>query len=188
MSRNAKIALIVVGTILVLCVGACGLGWFALQRFGDQFNNPSSGQEIGSQIADYALPEGYVERGINLLVYKMVVIAPEDGNGGSDSLVFMLMNTSAGAANEQEMERAMQQSFQQQFNRNGGTTHVVGTEHVMIRGKDTVLTIAENDSKPPLKQVVGTFSGKNGVVILMVIGAKNTWNDTLFKNFVASIQ
>lgn len=188
MSRNGKIALVVVGVLVVLCVGICAFGYLTFQRFGDQLNNPESGREIGSDIADYALPEGYEERGINLLIYKMVLIMPAEGLQRSDGLVFMLMNMSAGAANQAEMERAMQQSFQQQMGRSGGTTHVVGTEHVTIRGKDTVLTIAENDTNPPMRQVVGTFAGKNGVVILMAMGDADNWNDTLFKNFVASIQ
>ena len=190
MSRNGKIALIVVGVIAVLCIGICGVSFFAFQRIGDQFMNPASGQEIGSEIADYALPEGYEERGINLLVYKMVIIMPADGEGDPDDLVFMLMNMNTGAGNQAEMERAMQQSFQQQMGRSGGTTRTVGTERVTIRGKETVMTIAETDTNDgtPLRQAVGTFEGNNGLVILMVMGSADNWNDTLFNNFVSSIQ
>lgn len=188
MSRNAKIALIVVGTLVVICLGVCGAGFFFFQQFGQQAVNPDNAHRIGTEIADYTLPVGYVEQGgMDLLVYKMVFITAQGGNS-SDSMVIMLMNTNAGSANRDELERQMQQSFQQQFNSSGGTTHVVGTEQVTIRGQETTLTIAETDASRPLKQVVGTFDGKNGLVILMVMGDKGNWNDTLFKDFVASIQ
>lgn len=189
MSRNAKIALIVLGTLVVICLGVCGAGYFFFQQFGSQVANPDNAHRIGTEIADYTLPQGYVEQGgVDLLVYKMVFITSQGGNS-RDSMVIMLMNTNAGgAANRDEMERQMQQSFQQQFNRNGGTTRVVGTEQVTIRGQETTLTIAESDASRPVKQVVGTFDGKNGLVILMVIGDKANWNDTLVKDFIASIQ
>ena len=64
----------------------------------------------------------------------------------------------------------MQQSFQQQFGRSGSQMQVVGQESVTIRGQPVTMTLAENDASPKLRQAVGTFKGKNGLVIVMVMG------------------
>ncbi len=190
MSRNTKIALIIVGALVVICLGVCGIGWFMLNRVSQQFlsPDPQAAKRVASEIVDYTLPDGYSElMGVDFLVYKMAVIAPTQR--ASDGMVFMLMQTGAGGMDQAEMERQMQQAFQQQFNRSGGTTHVVGQERVNIRGRETTLTIAENDTSPPMRQAVGTFEGKNGgMVVLMVMANADDWNDELMREFLGSFR
>ena len=189
MSRNTKIALIVVGALAVICLGLCGVSVLLLPRVTENIvsQKPADAKRVGAEIADYTLPPGYTEvMGMNMLVYKMVAIAPEQNRG--DGMIFMLMGTNAGGANQAEMERQMQQSFQQQFGRSGSQMQVVGQESVTIRGKPVTLTIAENDAAPKLRQAVGTFEGKNGLVIVMVMGAANDWDNNLMREFLGSIQ
>lgn len=187
MSRNAKIALIVVAALAVICLGVCGAGFIVFQRFGQQFANPQNAQKVGSEIADYTLPEGYSEiMGMDVLVYKMVMIGPE-GRTNGNGMAFILMGMNTPTVNREQMQQQMQQAFQRQYNQTG-TMHVVGQENVNIRGSDTSLTIAESDSTPALRQAVGTFQGKNGLVILMVMGAKAAWNDALMRQFLSSIK
>ncbi|MDL1895321.1 hypothetical protein FBQ82_03550 [Anaerolineae bacterium CFX7] len=189
MSRNTKIALLVIGALAVICLGLCGVGALLLPRVTENIvsQKPDDMKRVGAEIADYTLPPGYVEvMGLDMFVYKMVALAPETRRG--DDMIFMLMNTNAGGASPQQMERQMQQSFQQQFGRSGSQMQVIGQEAVTIRGQPVTLTIAENDASPKLRQALGTFEGKNGLVIVMVMGPAAAWNDTLLREFLSSIQ
>ena len=192
MSRNAKIALVIIGTLAVICIGICGIGYFLLPRLAQNIvsQKPEDAHRVGAEIAAYTLPNGYHElMGMNLLVYKMVVIAPERDQQLRNGMAFMLMGTSFAGANQAEMERQMQQSFQQQYGRSGSTMKYVGTETVTIRGKDVTLTIAESEGNTSrLRQAIGTFDGKNGMVIVMVMGDPDEWDDALMREFLGSIQ
>lgn len=189
MSRNTKIALVVVASLAVICLGLCGAGVLLLPRLAGSVvsQQPADARRIAADIADYTLPPGYSEvMGMNMLVYKMVAIAPQDMS--RDGMIFMLMGTNAGGASHEEMERQMQQSFQQQFGRSGSQMQVVGQERVTIRDQAVTMTIAENDDSPKMRQAVGTFEGKNGLVIVMVTGAADGWDNALMRDFLNSIR
>lgn len=193
MSRNSKIALIVVGTLAVICVGLCGIGYFLLPRLAENMvsQKPEDAKRIGAEIAEYTLPDGYQEfMGMNFLVYKMVMIAPSRDAQFRDGLAFMLMGMNVPTGNQAEMERQMQQSFQQQYGQSGSAMKYVGTEQVMIRGKQVTLTLTESEggSTARLRQAIGTFEGKNGLVMVMVMGDANAWDDALMREFLGSIQ
>jgi hypothetical protein len=188
LSRNTKLALIVVGALGVMCVGVCLIGFLALQRLGQQFGSGETARRVGAEIADYSLPSGYAEQaGMDLFMYKMVVIAPREIQA-TDGLIFMLIGTSAHGMSQAEMERQMQQVFQQQYNPNGGRTIVIGQERVVIRGREVTLTLSETESRVPLRQAVGAFEGKNGLVIVMVMGNSRQWDDSLMRDFLGSIK
>ena len=149
--------------------------------------NPQDAKRIGAEIAEYTLPAGYTESfGMNMLVYKLVGITPENFNG--DGMMFMLMGTNSAGASQAEMERQMQQAFQQQYGKAGSRMEVMGQERVNIRGQSVTLTIAENDASPRLRQAIGTFEGKNGLVIVMAMGAADTWDNALLREFLESIR
>ena len=189
MSRNSKIALIIVGALVVMCLGICATGYFLLPRLTNNIvsQNPQDAKRIGAEIAEYTLPAGYTESfGMNMLVYKLVGITPENFNG--DGMMFMLMGTNSAGASQAEMERQMQQAFQQQYGKAGSRMEVMGQERVNIRGQSVTLTIAENDASPRLRQAIGTFEGKNGLVIVMAMGAADTWDNALLREFLESIR
>jgi hypothetical protein len=195
MSRNTKIILIVVGALVVICLGVCGVGYFFLQRTMSSVTseNPADAKRVAASIADYTLPEGYQElMGMDLFIYKLVMIAPERSqNPMNDGMVFMLMGTSAAGVNQADMERQMQQSFQQQFGRNGTSMEYVGQERVTIRGQEVTLNITEStveNSSGRMRQAMGTFNGKNGLVFVMVMGDASNWNDNLMREFLESIE
>lgn len=189
MSRNAKIALIVVGSLVVVCLGVCAVGFILLPRIteGIVSTTPGGAGDVGAQIADYTVPPGYKqEMGMNLLVYQMVFLAPEAG--ADEGMLIMLMGTRTPGVSRAQMEEQMQQSFQQQFNRGASPMQVVGEENYTIRGQDTTFTITESQDSPQVRQEIGTFDGENGLVLVMAMGAPETWDATLLRNFLESIQ
>ncbi len=193
MSRNAKIALIILGTLTVICLGLCGIGYFLLPRLAQNVvsQKPEDAKRVGAEIADYTLPEGYQEfMGMNFLVYKMVMIAPARDDGQiRNGMAFMLLGMDFTGGNQADMERQMQQSFQQQYGRSGSTMKYVGTETATIRDKHVTLTIAESEGgSATLRQAIGTFEGKNGLVMVMVMGDVDEWDDSLMREFLGSIK
>lgn len=190
-SRNAKIALLVIGALAVICLGICGIGIVVLPRVAGNLisQKPADAKKVGAEIADYTFPEGYTElMGMNFLVYKMVMIAPAGQGSLRDGMGFMLMGTNMTGISQAEMERQMQQSFQQQYGSPGSRMTVVGQESVTIRGQDVNLTITESDGGTKARQALGTFQGKNGLVVVMAIGSASNWDDALLRQFLGSIQ
>jgi hypothetical protein len=189
MSRNTKIALIVVGSLSVICIGVCAIAFLVLPRIAGNVvsQDPASAKRVAAGIAEYTLPDGYAEIvGMDLLVYKMTVIGPQ--NRPDDGMIFMLMGTNTATGNRGEMQRQMQQAFQQQYGRGGSAMEVVGQEPVKIRGQEVTLTIAENDAEPHLRQAIGAFDGKNGLVVVMAMGDASSWDNALLHQFLESIQ
>lgn len=193
MSRNAKIALVVVGALVVMCSALCIGGYIIFQRTIGSIasQSPEDTQRIAAGIADYTVPEGYEQvMGMDLFVYKMVAIAPENQNV-DNGMMFMLMGTSVAGVNQADMERQMQQSFQQQYGRSGSTMEYVGQERYNIRGEEVTFNLSESraeGSPVQMRQAIGTFNGKNGLVIVMMMGASNTWDEALIREFLGSIQ
>ncbi len=196
MSKGMKIALVVV----VILLGACCVGgaafYFISQRVVSQAitDDPAKAATMGHEIVDYSLPDGYRElAGMNALVFKMVFIGSEAQT--SDSMFLVLMQIPAGAnMSPEEMQRQMTQAMQQQGQGRNMQTHVVGTQNATIKGQPVTLTVSEgemtdgNKAGTPIRQVVGVFPAKEGAAMLMVMGNKDTWNQAMLDNFLASIK
>ncbi|MBI4672352.1 MAG: hypothetical protein HY741_11905 [Chloroflexi bacterium] len=93
MSRNAKIALIVVGTLVVICLGICGILVLVGPNLAQRAisTKPADAKNVGASIADYTLPPGYTEQmGMDLLFEKIVMITRADRRG----MFFMLLQVS----------------------------------------------------------------------------------------------
>lgn len=187
MSRNQKILLIAAGALVVFCVGSCVLLYVGLPRLAERAfsEDPQRAHEIGSEIAQYTVPPGYHEAlGMNMLVSRMVALAPDDGEG----MIIFLFGANAPESQRQEMEQQIQQAFQQQVQRQTGELQYVGQERVTIRGQPVTLTISESRQGAAVRQALGSFTGQHGYVMLMAAGPIAEWDETLLTNFLNSIQ
>lgn len=188
MSRTTKIVLIVVGVLLVLCVGgACG----AVVLFGTFANkaivkDPAKVADLAHSISDYDLPSGYREQiGMNILNSSFVII------GGSPSRpMIMLMQFPAGEQVDQAtMEIQMQQAMQQSRRQQNQQLIVVGHRTVSIRGQEVDLTISEGrSSNSAYRQETGIFQGKGGPTMLMIIAPSVSWDQGIVDSFLASMR
>ena len=119
MNRNTKIALVVVGSLSLICVLACvGVALLGGRIAGQVFTtDPQQARDIGRQIADYTPPPGYTEQmSMNVLTAKWVIIGPAGRNG----VIFMLMQE-FGMRREQ-IELQMRQAVQAQLGTGGSLT------------------------------------------------------------------
>jgi len=196
MSKGVKIALVIVVILLVLCcLGGLGF-YFISQRVVSQavIDDPAKAASLGHEIVDYNLPDGYRELGgMNALVFKMVFIGSESKT--SSSMFMVLMQIPAGAnMSPEEMQRQMTQAMQQQGQGRNMQTHVVGTQTATIKGQPVTLTISEgevtqgDDAGTTFRQVIGVFPAKEGTAMLMAMGKKDSWDQAMLDNFLASIK
>ncbi|MBI5878642.1 MAG: hypothetical protein HZB53_13415 [Chloroflexi bacterium] len=188
MSRNAKIALVVVGCLSLMCVLLCAAALLVGGRAAGQVfsTDPEQAREVGRQIADYTAPPGYAERmSMNVLASKWVMIGPAAGHSG---LIFMLMQ--ASGMRREQMEAQMRQSLQAQLGTGGDPQTLVETRNVLIKGKPVALSIYEGSARGGnrLRQAFAGFDGKSGATLLMVTGVMDEWDDAVVEQFIASIK
>ena len=198
MSRNTKIVLIVVVVLLLLCC-CVGVGGIIALRAGGSLlgqvvsqgmsvtEKPEEVTQIARHMVDYNLPPGYqAEFGMNLFGFDMAAFGPAD-----HSTTIMLMQFPAGLElNQADMERQMQQALQRQIGQQELNLTVVDQITTTIRDQSVSLTVQEGTAGDgqPIRQISGIFQGKQGVVMLLVVGNQDTWNQQAIDTFIASLR
>lgn len=196
MSRELKIALSVVGGLIVACCLILGVLALVMPRVAEQFmetaftEDSEQAADVARSILDYDLPEGYSEEAaMSFAGMKMVVIAPADKQNG---MAFVLMKfPSAMQMGEADMQRQMEEAFSQQTGQGDFQMNVVDTDEVVINGDMVTLTIAEgtDSSGESMRQVMGTFSANDGSpATLMIMGSATEWDADAYNQFFNSLE
>lgn len=186
MNRNTKIALVVVGSLSLICVLACvGVALLGGRIAGQVFTtDPQQARDIGRQIADYTPPPGYTEQmSMNVLTAKWVIIGPAGRNG----VIFMLMQ--ALGMRREQIELQMRQAVQAQLG-TGGSLTLVDTRNVIIKGRPVDMTYYEGATRggARMRQAFAEFDAKRGTALLMVAGEASAWSQAVVDQFIASIK
>lgn len=195
MSRNTKIALVVLGGLLVLCCMITAAVLFIVPMFvasvaSDAVVEGGEAANVGQEIVDYELPSGYKEEGgVQILGMRMVFIVPEDGG---DQMMALMQFPAGIPINDEDMRQQMQDAVGQQTGRQGNVAfEVVSTEQAVINGKPAVLTTLEgtDENGATVRQVFGIFEAKNGAgAMVMAMGNAGGWDETAVNQFLASIR
>ena len=84
----------------------------------------------------------------------------------------------------------MQRSMQMQILGQGLSLKLIGQQDINIRGEDAMLTIREgqNSDGTKIRQATAQFKGNEGEALLMIMGPKQTWDETLVDTFIQSIR
>ncbi len=187
MSKNTKIILTIAGGILLLCVLACVVILLLMPAFAKNMvsTSPAQAQQVGQQIADYTVPPGYRETGMDLFFEKLVMISPTNQSG--PDIMLLQVNTTSRAQAEQQMRQALEQQFARQ---SSGTFHQVEDHAVTLKGESSTLSVSENDAtgRLTMRQAFGTFKGKGGTAVVMFMGGVSDWDWKLVDDFCASIR
>ena len=191
MERGTKIIIGVVAIILFLCCVA-GLGFTLLgtRLMGRAIiTSPEHIARVSSEIADYDTPTDFEQVfASDVSGIKLVALGPKEDN--SEFTVIMMMQFPTPlAANRQEVERQMRQALSQQTGLGSAALSVVEKTEVEIKGKPVELTIQEGSTQSGLQlhQATGIFDGKQGPVLLMILGETDTWDQDMVDEFLASI-
>jgi hypothetical protein len=85
----------------------------------------------------------------------------------------------------------MQKALQQQSGRGGVSMKVVSTYQATIRGQESTVVIQDSTSDQAgfvLRELMTSFQGKGGLVMLMMSGSKDAWDQNTADQFIASIR
>jgi len=194
---NRKQVFILIGVLALVCLCAAGLGVAGIAYIGNNFgkaiknaDDPANAQKIASSIVDYSIPAGYKQMGMDMFVYKYVMLVPDPENYSVSGPMIILMayppNTNLS---EKQMQEQLQRTFASQGGKNG-PMQVVEIKTVQIRGKAAQVTVLEGTSKSEyqIRQWLTVFTGKKGLVMLMIQGDSNEWSEQLVNDFIASIK
>jgi hypothetical protein len=197
MSTNTKRLLIILGVAFVVCiVGAAvaigGMGLLA-DRFKDNITMDSKKvRTMANEFISYELPDGYSEQmGMDFLVYKMVILGSDFKSSSSGSAIILTHFQATQGMTPEEMTEQMQKSFEQQSSQKGMKYEFVESRTVTIKGEETTLNVNQgtDSSGDTVTQWIANFPGKNGgIVILMIQGPSDTWDEAVLNDFLASIK
>jgi len=195
MDRTTKIVIAVLGGILVLCLCVGGLGYLALRKAGQAFEqtissaaDPTSAAEVAGSIADFDVPPGYELRAFGFFGFDMVMLVPDDLRSGS--FITMMQFPTGMALSRDEMEAQMRQGLaQQQFGRSLQDMQYVGELQTSIRGEEVSLSVFEGRDENGLlmQEVTGIFDGKGGPTMLIILGPAE-WESSGVGEFLRSMR
>jgi hypothetical protein len=192
MNRNTKIALGILGGILLICIclGACGL--LILGSFGRTITrsiktDPTEIAQIAGKIAQFNTPPGYKVSAMSILGIDMLVIAPPY----TGMPIFMMMQYPAsGYVDSDQFQAQIERSVGQQYFGRGMTFRNIGQTTAYFRGQKVNLMILEGTTETgkTVIEEIGAFQGNNGAVFLSILGERNTWDQATIDAFLHSIQ
>jgi len=186
-NRNLLIGIAIVG-VLCLCAGV--VGFLVLREVGTRVTqsfktDPASIAQVSDKIAQFDVPAGYKpSMAMSLLSYDTVILAPSSGQG--DQMIILMQMNGVSVPDPEAMRRQLEQ----QSGQSGNNMKVVDSYQTTIRGQSSNVTVEESDGSQGyiLRQLFAVFKGNQGAAILMVQGRKDSWDQTLVDNFIASIR
>lgn len=184
------------GAVIALCACTALAGFLLLREAGSRFKesiktDPAEVGKVGSNIADYTVPSGYVQQmAMSILGYDFVVIAPPDSGDGMMIMLAGFNQSLSQGYDEKSFQEQMQRSFEQQSGRRGLNMKVVEVKKMTIRGQEVDVTILEgsDESGVSLRQLITIFPAKNGMGMVMIQGLKQSWDQTAVDQFLQSIR
>jgi hypothetical protein len=191
MERSTRVILGIAAIILFLCCVA-GLGFTLLgtRLMGKAIiTDPDRIALVGSDIAEYDIPQGFrAAFASNVSGFKLIALGPTK-DSTHFTMILIMQFPAPVSANREEVERQMRQALTQQTGMGSASLSVVDETIVEIKGKPVELTVQEGTTSDGIhiRQITGIFDGKQGPVLLMIIGEAESWNEEMVRTFLASI-
>lgn len=196
MNRGMRWLLGGLGCLVILAVCAC-LGFFAFtQVMGNSFEDgmiedPLEVAQVAAEMADIRFPPGYETFAVEFMGFSAVMASDTNFSG----MTIMLMKIPFGQfLNNPDMFDTMTSSLSDQISSQTGTQGMtweyVDTITRVIRGTATDLTLMRASSVDgyEMQQLMGVFAGKDGPVLLMIMGPRQAWNMAEVDSFLQGIK
>ena len=175
-------------TIILLCVLGSALTHRIRGYVYSLFlkDDPDYAAQVAHTMIDYDLPLGYREQSAMQVktYYTLAIIASNDHptnlitiQPASD----LLINPEWG---ERSQERAAQEIGDLRYQ-----THTVSVQDVLIRNQPSRLRMLEGQDEDghDIRQALSAFTGKNGNVLVIIVGDIETWDQAMIDKFLSSI-
>ncbi len=199
MSRNTKIILGVVAGLLVVCLCLAVVGFFAFNQIASfagsmlTSDDPAAAEAAGQGMLDYSLPPGYSEQAsFNLAFMKMVLIS--EGTLESESIrpvIFLVEIGPEAQMEEEELRQQMQLGLRRSLSWQNLDMQLVEQTTITLRDREVDLLHYEGTDGEGnrFRQIIsGLFPGKNGLIMLWMIGPESGWDEAQIDGFLQSIR
>jgi hypothetical protein len=175
-------------TVMLLCVLGSALTHRIRGYVYSLFlkDDPDYAAQVANTMIDYDLPPGYREQSAMQVkaYYTLAIIASNDQP--SDLIAIqpasdLFMDPEWGESSE---ERAAQEIGDLRYQ-----THTVSVQDVVIRNQPSRLRMLEglDEDGHDIRQALSAFSGKNGNVLVIIVGDIETWDQAMVDQFLSSI-
>jgi hypothetical protein len=197
MDKTTKTVLIIVGSILAICAcGASLLFLTGLWSFGRFVNwvdtgtseEPQEVARIGSEIADFDVPEGF---GSPYGMHFGEVTSVGYASPSRNTHILLTQFPKGTSINVEEMLKLISQYSTDSNNHwYDAQTTLLEQEPVTIRGQETTLNVSEGTSSEggTYRSAVARFEGRGGPSLLLIAGPVDEWDMQMVEDFVASIR
>ncbi|HEU0295285.1 MAG TPA: hypothetical protein VFR47_21270 [Anaerolineales bacterium] len=197
MDKSTRNTLIAVGSILLVC-GCVTAVIFAtgLWAFGSFVNwaeqsvseSPEVAVRVGSEIADYELPNGF---GSPYSVHfgDVTMVGYQSENGKSHILLAQFPEGTSINVDEMLKEISEYSDEPNSIWYNTETT-LIEQKTVTICGQETTLNISEGKSSDGTiyRSATATFQGRSGPALVLVAAPIDEWDIEMVDTFIESIQ
>ncbi len=197
MDKSTKTILAVIGSVLLVCgcltavIFATGLWSFvSVVNFVDQSvsESPQVAVRLGSEIADFEIPEGFgspysVHLGdVTMVAYKSQsershILLAQFPEGTSINVEEMLKTIEKGSGDPNSIWYNTE-------------TTLVEQQSVTICGQETTLNISEGTSSDGVafRTATAKFEGNGRPSLVMIAGPLDEWDEEMVEAFIESIQ
>jgi hypothetical protein len=103
--------------------------------------------------------------------------------------IIVIQPASSGVDQDPEWRGTLEERAAQDIGDLHFHTQTLRIQDATIRDQPTTLRILEGEDEEgnPVRQVLGGFNGKNGLVTLIIVGDIATWDQVLVDQFLSSI-
>lgn len=196
MGKTTKTLLIIVCILVVLCICGCVMGVVLMGAGGGAFmkyavvDDPVEAQAVSQSMIDYQLPAGYQESMVmNMVIFK-AAIALNVSDTISSPMIMIAEMPSLAAMDADTFRTQLQSGMNSAQGGENYSLTLVDQYSTMINGEEVPIFIYEGVSNEGLaiRQLIsGMFPGKEGQIMIMVMGASAGWNQSEIDAFIESI-
>lgn len=199
MSRNNKIILGVVAGVLLACLCLAVGGLFAFNQIVGLVSSlvtsddPAAAAAAGQSMLDYTLPPGYAEQASFDIAFMKMVMAGEGSleSGSIRPVIFLVEIGPEANMEEEELRRQMQLGLRRSLSWQNLDMELVEQSTMTLRGREVSLLHYEgvDGEGNRFKQIIsGLFPGKNGLIMLWILGPEQGWDQAEIDGFLQSIR
>lgn len=191
MNTTVKIILALVAGALLTCLAAGVAGVYLFRSAGLAAaelvkTNPEKVVRVGSEIAEYNLPEGFPESfSVQLAGYEMIGYTGSDGH----SHIYFFQLPAGVTVDVSNMGSELQKIFPEGAGTNKDV-RVVDSLPGTIAGQDVTMIISEgtNHDGKTFREVSAAFQGKGGQAVVVFSRPISAWDQDEVDRFLGSIR
>jgi hypothetical protein len=148
--------------------------------------DPQFAAQVAHTMIDYDLPVGYQEESALQVktYYTLAIIASND-----HPTDLIAIQPASDLLKDPEWGEGSQEQAAQEFADLRYQTHMVGVQDVLIRNQPSRLRMLEGQDGDghDIRQALSAFTGKNGNVLVIIVGDIETWDPAMVDQFLSSI-